>query len=212
MSAPESISSATRAERILAAIHLTCSHDLPNQLLSLKSLLHLVALEEGVPPSLLEYLARLNTVADKTGHQIEFLRDAVRLSRHTPRIEDLHVSALLQELKARIRTMLPAVTLEWEIRLQSEVIPGDYDLVLQGLTDLVSLLAGPLSNRDGVVMVASTPGTLEVYVRPTLVLQGWDKQPMFLLARERLHAAGIALRTLCSPGIGIVLVTDLAAG
>src|SRR6266446_5901695 len=81
----------SRAERLLAAMHKVFSHDLPNQLVVVQSLLSLLQLEDEANLSQdgKEHLARLRGAAGRAGLLVDFLKEMARLSRLRENREDV---------------------------------------------------------------------------------------------------------------------------
>ena len=107
----------TAAERLVAAMHQACSHDLPNQVLSLQSLINLMDMDEVIPLGAAghEYLTRLKAVAEKTAGMTDFLKAMVRLARTVPQPRALAVLELFRELMAEAKSAFD-VPLVWDMR------------------------------------------------------------------------------------------------
>ncbi len=193
----------TSAERLLAAMHPTCSHDLPNQILSLQSLIHLMEMDEveQLGPAGREYVQRLKAVAEKAAGMSDFLKAIVRLVRYVPQPREIALADLFRQLKAEARSVLQS-PLTWEVRLLAGGVWADYDLVSSALSELLRALAdGVAPTIAKTVSIASSVRSLRtivdiavrgpgVHTRLTMLPQRAD----YLLARERLHAAGVDLR------------------
>jgi len=204
------------AERLIAAMHAVCSHDLPNQILSLQSLINLMDMDAVIPAGAAghEYLTRLKAVTEKTAAMSDFLKAMVRLVRHTPQPCALTVHELFRELVAEAKSALD-VPLAWDVRGLSGNVWADRDLVYSSLGDLLrALTAGGAKDiavassqsfrRTVVIIGVSGPG---LPTTMSMLGQRYD----FLLARERLHVAGVDLK-LGPTGIGRAsVVLDFAA-
>src|ERR1700710_810382 len=131
------------AEHLLAAIHPVCSHDLPNQMVSLHSLLHLVEMEEvdRLSNDGREYLHRLHHVAEKTAKLVDFLKESVRLVSYVPKPSRVDLRELLEELRAESRTFVEG-TPAWSAELLTPILVSDETQLLRALGECVKGLAG----------------------------------------------------------------------
>ncbi len=194
--------SKTTAERLLAAMHPTCSHDLPNQILSLQSLVNLIEMDEvdHLGAAGQEYLQRLKAVAEKTAGLTDFLKALVRLIRYEPQPRAIAIADLFRELKAEANSALET-PLSWDDGILAGRVWADYDLVYPSLGDLlrgmtqaieptvaksVSIASTSPSQRTIVEIVVRGPGLQKL---TTMLPQRGD----FVLAQERLNATGVAL-------------------
>ena len=131
------------AASILAAVHPVCSHDLPNQMVSLHSLLHLVEMEEvdRLSNDGREYLHRLHRVAEKTATLVDFLKEAIRLVSYEPKRGRVDLGDLIEELRLESRTFFDVVP-AWSVELGAVAVVSDESLLLRALTELLRGLAG----------------------------------------------------------------------
>jgi hypothetical protein len=204
------------AERLVTGMHATCSHDLPNQILSLQSLINLMDIDAVIPAGAAghEYLTRLKAVTEKTAEMSDFLKAMVRLARYTPQPCTLAVFELFRELIAEAKSALD-VPLAWDVRGLSGNVWADRDLVYSSLGGLlraltaggakdIAVASSPSFRRTVVVIGVSGPG---LPTTMSMLEQRYD----FLLARERLHVAGVNLK-LGPTGVGRAsVVLDFAA-
>lgn len=200
------------AERLLAALHPTCSHDLPNHVLSLQSLIHLLDWDEAekLDPEGREYVQRLRVVAEKIEGQANFLKSMVRLVRDVPKPQPMELADLFRELKAAAATVLSERPLAWDIRLAAGTVWADRDLVFASLLDLLKALAdGGVAKA---VAVTSAISARRRIVQMVVAGQGLgqrlgkiEDRCDVVLARERLCLAGVGLR------LGPVRVNELSA-
>jgi hypothetical protein len=131
------------AASVLAAVHPVCSHDLPNQMVSLHSLLHLVEMEEvdRLSDDGREYLHRLHRVAEKTATLVDFLKEAVRLVSYQPKRGRVDLRELLEEVRHESRKFFEVVP-AWTVELGIPAVVCDEALLLQAFADLLKGLAG----------------------------------------------------------------------
>lgn len=207
------------APQWLSAVYPVCSHDLPNQLVALHSLLHLLDMDcsERLDDEGKEYLRRLHSVTDKVGELVDFLREMVRLTGFEPARERIPLASLVRELKARAAA-LPAVKATWETDGTSEPLVGDTRLILQAFMDLLPLLLEAAGGPDVRIAVASRQLVgavlLEIrFLRPgaSSLSQAARKRPPFVLATARLAANGAELKVLPDEpdvaGVAVLLPT-----
>jgi signal transduction histidine kinase len=187
------------AERLLATVHPVCSHDLPNQMVSLHSLLNLLDMEEvdRLGEEGREYLHRLQNVAGKMATMIDFLKESVRLARLVPKRERIELGSLLEELRIETRTFLDG-TLGWSTGLEADVVTSDEAALLQSLLEILRGSAGS-SQTLSVRWESHTSGddvTLQLSVEGAAAsLAG---EPWLVLARERLVRLGVVVTTQVS--------------
>jgi hypothetical protein len=191
------------AERLLAAIHATCSHDLPNQILALRSLIHLMDMDEVIPPGApgREYLERLGAVAEKTAGLTDFLKAIARLARVVPQPRRVALLDLFREAIAESRSALEA-DLAWDIGPLAGAVFADRDLVHAGLGELLRSLAA-LGAKTVTVLSSGTgcaAGRVAVDIKVggaglRVAAEALEQRPDFLLARERLRIADVGLTT-----------------
>src|SRR5262249_2340538 len=119
----------------------TCSHDLPNQILSLQSLINLMEMDEAerLDPAGREYLLRLRTVADKMAGMADFLRTMVRLMRHVSKPHEIVLADLFRELQAEARSC-SATAIAWDLAAVKGTICADRDLVYPSVSELIRAL------------------------------------------------------------------------
>lgn len=187
------------AERLLAALYTSCSHDLPNQILSLQSLIHLISMEEalGLNAEGLEYLARLKSVAERIAGLSDFQKAIVRLSRTTPRPRAIDLGEMFREFQAESRKVI-RTRLAWELHLASPPIWADHSLVYPSLGGLIKAMVLQASSEavsvHGMSKSVDTGVHLELTVRGVVFQPApFERREDVILAKERLHAAGVRL-------------------
>jgi light-regulated signal transduction histidine kinase (bacteriophytochrome) len=205
-----------RAQRLLEALHPVCSHDLPNQVVALQSLLQLFQWDEAahLTPQGLEYFGRLQSIAGKTFALVQFLKEMARLSRHVPHWEKLVFANLVEELQAETRRVFPEEVCTWECRWQVESVTADRRLVYHGVMHLLrALLAGRRTAMT--VRLESAPQEQQVFwtiealpqgpttsVSPGAETASFDERLELALAQETLAASDIACRPAASAPAG----------
>src|SRR5271163_4567236 len=88
-------------DRLLRGMHKVCSHDLPNQLVALQSLLQMLQLDEAERLSTdgQEYLRRLQNVAQRTNAIARFLKEMEKLHSYISKPEEITLTLLAREIQ-----------------------------------------------------------------------------------------------------------------
>jgi len=130
-----------RSARLLHAMHSVCSHDLPNRMVALRSLVHLIKMDggEGLPAELGDMLNRLATALDRTNHLVDFLKELTRLNRCTPKDEPVRLGQMAAEWRAELRGRLPQRTIEWQFHTVGDAFRTDRRLLHQAVLSLLLL-------------------------------------------------------------------------
>ena len=192
--------SETGAGRLIAAMHQTCSHDLPNQVVALHSLINLLEMDESenLDATGRDYLARLKHVAEKMGSLADFLKELARLPGAAVVRERIDLGQLVRELAAEAR--VSGIAIPWETRLRCDAIVSDRRCVHQSLSDLTRLLAGFQPAKGAVFAFNSIAVPAGIRVEIALrgpsagaTRQAIEKKLDYLLARERLAAVNVEL-------------------
>jgi light-regulated signal transduction histidine kinase (bacteriophytochrome) len=200
--AAPSAAAETRAARLLAGMHKVFSHDLPNQLVVLQSLLQLLEMEEmdRLSADGREYVERLSSTARKTGDMVRFLKEMGRLHTCQPRLEEIPLAALARELRAELNQLCPAQTLEYEWSWEVATIRADYRPLHQALLGLLQgrleIASGAPSRICAGSRAVDTGVEMSFRVLPPLACTGYAARQQRLevvLAREWLALGGAEL-------------------
>ena len=99
-----------QADRLLVKMHQVLSHDLPNQMVALQSLLQLLELEEAnrLGDAGRECLRRLHRAARKAAGQVRFLREMARLRTHGRRVVPVTLATLVREIALEVGQQMSA--------------------------------------------------------------------------------------------------------
>lgn len=189
----------TRAARLLRGMHKVFSHDLPNQMVVLQSLLQLLQMEESERLSAdgREYVERLGSAARKTAGMVRFLKEMGRLHSYQPQFEEVPLVALARELRAELNQLYPGRTLEytWDWKL-----PGvrlDYRPFLQAVLELLQLrveaAGGAACQVLGMARDQPPWVVLDFRVQPVPARANLDQRLEIVLAREWLASGGAEL-------------------
>ncbi|MCS7045496.1 MAG: hypothetical protein NZO58_03975 [Gemmataceae bacterium] len=148
-----------RAERLLAAIHPVCSHDLPNVVVALQGLLQLFEWDEASQLSGQgrEHLTRLQSLAAKTTAMCHHLKELVRLQRREVVPTSVRFADLLDEVRAELRRAMPDLSLAWNCRWDVGEIVGDRQLLQAGVVGIVRSVLTPVQAAAAVVDMETHP-------------------------------------------------------
>jgi light-regulated signal transduction histidine kinase (bacteriophytochrome) len=132
-----------QADRLLKQMHQVCSHDLPNQLVVLQSLLELLSLEESADlgDEGREYVRRLQNATRHASGMVRFLKEMASLKTRVARMEPIALSQLGRELQGGLRHLYPErrFVFEWDWRVPTFV--GDARLYVQAILELFAGLS-----------------------------------------------------------------------
>ena len=211
------VSAGDQADRLLRGMHKTFSHDLPNQMVVLQSLLQLLHAEEAdrLSPDGREYVQRLLNVSRKAAGMVRFLKEMGRLNGYTARPEEVTLPALARELKAEVARLFPHRAFTFDGDWDVPAVQADPKLFTLALVELlrccVDRTAGPACHVHGASRL--TPDGVEVsfHVEAARLDNGSaapEPRTDLLLAREWLAAWGAHL-SFAEGGTGFtVLIPD----
>lgn len=209
--ADESNAAPVEADRWLEAMGRVCSHDLPNQLVALQSLLTLLAQEQSarLDGEGREFLARMQNALRHAGSMARFLKEMANLRKRTARLEPIALAGLARELQGGLQHLFPErqFTFAWNWNVPSVV--GDATLMTRAILELCAGLS-----RAGTVQCAvsassrEAPDTIELafhldehpasgagnIAKRRTVLERME----VVLAREWLALMGVGLEGLVS--------------
>jgi light-regulated signal transduction histidine kinase (bacteriophytochrome) len=133
-----------RADRLLRRMHPVLSHDLPNQMVALQSLVQMLERENGEQPTAQEQetFQRLQRVAGKTATMVRFLRELCRLNTYPCRIEEVRLASLIREIKVELRQHVADGLVECQLAGDVKTLFADRRLLIQSLVELLRCLIG----------------------------------------------------------------------
>lgn len=131
------------SDRLLTGMHQVCNHDLPNQLVALQSLLHMLHMEESSRLSQdgQEYVQRLQNVTQRTGAMARFLKEMSKLQGYAGKPEELSLTMLAREIQGALKQQFPHREFIFEWRWTVPSIVGDCRTVIQALNEMLTWLA-----------------------------------------------------------------------
>jgi hypothetical protein len=123
-------------------MHKVYSHDLPNQIVALQSLLQMLQLEETdrLSKDGREYVERLQKVSQRTSQMVRFLKEMGRLHAYIAKPEVLSLNMLARELQASVRQQFPQLEAAYDWQWNVAAIDADYRTFSQALSELLSCL------------------------------------------------------------------------
>ena len=138
-----------RADMLLRGMHKVFSHDLPNQMVALQSLLQLLSLEESgrLSDDGREYVRRLQSASRRAGEMVRFLKEMGRLNALVPKTETIELASMARELQGELQRLHPNREFDFEWNWSVTTIPGDLRAYLQAIVELTSSLLSSASKR-----------------------------------------------------------------
>lgn len=207
----------SRAERLLNVMHQVFSHDLPNQLVVVQSLINLLRDEAGrLSGDGQEVLERVSVAAHRAGDMVHFLKDMARLGKMTETLEEIKLSALAREIQAELNHLLPQRDLDLQTDWHVSFLYAGRRTLHQAIVQLLRCGIESFPNRGITLTLGSKQSgnevQIEIGVRPREgpLLPG-DSLPRhdrtkpeqrleFLLAKELLALWGGNLTARPQPG------------
>jgi signal transduction histidine kinase len=206
-----------RSERLLAAMHRVFSHDLPNQLVVVQSLINLLAEEENnLSADGREILTRLAQAAQRAGGMVDFLKEMARLSKLVETMEVIPLAALARELQAALTHLYPqrrvCVAASWAVdsvyagrrSLQQAVVQLARCGIEHFRSDEVKIVLASGAAGPGVeISLGIEPGNAQPLPNATSLRQDRSLPELrleFVLAREMLAIWGGSLTARPQPG------------
>jgi light-regulated signal transduction histidine kinase (bacteriophytochrome) len=196
------------AARLLRGMHKVFSHDLPNQMVVLQSLLQLLQMEEAERLSAdgREYVERLTSAARKAGSMVRFLKDMSRLHAYQPQRQEVALPGVARELCAELNQLCPDRNVEyaWDWRVASVRVDHRtfYQAILALLRERVEA-AGPRCKLEGRSRMTQAGSQLHFRVepaRPRPAPTGGEQRLETVLARELLRTGGAELSLEAADG------------
>lgn len=135
--------SSAQADRLLEQMRQVCSHDLPNQLVVLQSLLKLLTLEESADLGAegREYVRRLQNATRHASAMVRFLKEMGTLKTRVARLESIALVQLARELQGGLQHLYPErrFAFAWDWRVPA--IVGDARLYVQAILEVFAGLS-----------------------------------------------------------------------
>ena len=134
-----------RAGRILQGMGMVISHDLPNELVVLQSLLQMLSDEEPARLSndWREYVRRSQNAARRAGDLVRFLKEMGRLNTLVGKTETINLADLARELQGELQQRYPDKQFEFAWHWSVATIVGDARAYRHGIVELFAALLQP---------------------------------------------------------------------
>lgn len=160
-----------RADRMLDNMHKAISHDLPNQMVALQSLLQLLNQEESdrLSDDGREYVRRLQNAARRASELVRFLKELGRLNGFTLKIETIELSRWSRELQGEMQRVLPAKEFTFEWQWHTPSLTADSRVLMQAV---VELCTGFLATSGNPCRVRATSRTLGPVIELAFCVEG----------------------------------------
>ena len=195
-------------------MHPVCSHDLPNQIVALQSLLQFFALDEAehLTPQGREYFQRLQSITGKTQLFVQYLKELARLQRQEARPEALTIAQFADDVRADVRRRFPDQDWKWQGAGPTEKIWTDRRLLQQGVIHLLHAAIGSAPGTGEIALAAiCQPDVVQLTVvvkaaaataSPLGDAEAIERRLAFALAQEYLAAAETVCRPVEGPAAG----------
>ena len=200
------------SERLLRGMQKACSHDLPNQIVVLQSLLQMLQLEEAdrLSPDGQEYVRRLQKVTQRTAELARFIKEMCKLNGYVGKPEELSQQVLAREIQGALKQHFPDKQFRFDWQWAVPSIVGDYRTVLQALIEILSWSAARQGNvcqvtgaaaekenqlvvHFGLATVDPTPDNTPQTVSKPDVQPSPEQRMEIILAREWLAVSNATL-------------------
>jgi K+-sensing histidine kinase KdpD len=131
-----------RGERLLQKMRPVFSHDLPNQMVALQSLLQMLERDEAelLSDAGRDYVGRLHQVAHKTAGLIAFLRELGGLHAYRPQVAGVALARVLRDVQSELHEQLPDTPIECELGGDVPSVNADARLLTRALVALLGCL------------------------------------------------------------------------
>jgi light-regulated signal transduction histidine kinase (bacteriophytochrome) len=210
----ERTESPAQADRLLRQMHQVCSHDLPNQMVVLQSLLKLLSLEESANLSDegREFVRRLQNATRHASGMVRFLKEMGSLKTRAARLEPIALAQLARELQGGLQHLYPdrQFAFEWDWRVPA--IVGDTRLFVQAILELFAGLSHANGQQCRISASAREHADmieLAFHIEERLASDGaagsakprkLEERMEIVLAREWLALCGAGIEVLSAEG------------
>ena len=186
-----------RSHRLLRGMHKVFSHDLPNQMVALQSLLQLLNNEEAerLGPEGHEYVRRLLNATQRAREQVRFLKEMGHVNSCTVKAETISLSLLGRELQGELQQKHPGRQFAFEWQWDVPAVVGDVRTFLLALSELCAgflqtpwlrcLVAAHSAQKDDATEITFRLETPRPAI-PRWTSHNLDAQMEIILAREWL--------------------------
>jgi light-regulated signal transduction histidine kinase (bacteriophytochrome) len=199
-----------QADRLLRQMHQVCSHDLPNQLVVLQSLLKLLSLEESAHLSDegQEFVRRLQNATRHASGLVRFLKEMGGLKTRAAKFEPIALAQLARELQGGLQHLYPERQFAFSWDWQVPMVVGDTRLYVQAILELFAGLSHANGRQCRLTASARQHADmveLAFHIEERLSADGaaapakpraLEERPEIILAREWLALCGAGVEVL----------------
>jgi signal transduction histidine kinase len=196
------------AAQILCGMHKTLAHDLPNQIVVMRSLLQLLEQDEAdrLSSDGRHYVERLKQAARHAADIARFLKEMGRSGSSTGQPQTIPLKVLALELASELERRLPGRQLEGHWNWQAPAIVSDPALLPRALAELCACFLTADGTSCKLTGKSSPMGNgveltlhLEETALPVLPVEKTEERMEMILARAWLTDCGARLRWEYSP-------------
>jgi light-regulated signal transduction histidine kinase (bacteriophytochrome) len=190
-----------RSDRLLRGMHRVFSHDLPNQMVALQSLLQLLSAEEAghLTKEGQEYVRRLRSATLRACEQVRFLKEMGRINASTAKAETIALGTLARELQGELQQKHPHTEFSFAWHWDAPAVIGDVRTLRLALSELCNALMGPDAKHCRLSATAQSQADRIMLVfqleQPSAVWteQAIEQRMEIVLAREWLALSAASL-------------------
>jgi light-regulated signal transduction histidine kinase (bacteriophytochrome) len=133
-----------RSDQLLRGMHKVVSHDLPNQMVVLQSLLHFLNEESAqLSDDGREYVRRLVNATRRANDMVRFLKEMARLKKFACQSETITLATFGRELQGELQRLHPEHSFEFDWHWDVPAIVGDPRVYLHAVLELCAGLLSP---------------------------------------------------------------------
>ncbi len=194
-------------------MHQVCSHDLPNQMVVLQSLLKLLSLEEAanLGDEGREFVRRLQNATRHASGMVRFLKEMASLKTRAARLEPIALAELARELQGGLQHLYPARQFAFAWDWQIAAIVGDRKLYVQAILELYAglshangqqcrLAASAQEHADVIELAFHMQEHLRSDGPAATKPRALEERMEIILAREWLALCGAGIEVLSAEG------------
>lgn len=159
-----------QTDRLLQNMHKVLSHDLPNQMVALQSLLQLLRTEEAarLTNEGREYVRRLHSATQRASEMVRFLKEMERIRSTTAMPAPMSLENLGRELQGELQQKHPQIAIAYEWQWTSPSVIADPPSFVRALVEICS---GFLKGRLGQYRLSASADRAPTATRLTFFLE-----------------------------------------
>lgn len=179
-----------RSDRLLRGMHKVFSHDLPNQMVALQSLLQLLNADEAahLTNDGHEYVRRLQNATQRACEQVRFLKEMGRINSLAVKTEPIALGVLAQELQGILQQRHAGVEFAFAWQWHVPSITADPRTMMLALAELLGALMHLETRR---CRISGESAVVGAQTELTITL---EEPCAIAAAKERWNAAALDQR------------------